>query len=114
MTTRRTSKALAATVAGVLVWNARRKPAPPPAAYRDTPFWRAYDGLAQRIDERVGWQNLPTPAGLLVLIGLRNILRQQNLHDTTAEPSTAPPQLTPFHADYLVSRTLNVTYNDLD
>lgn len=113
MTNRRTSKALAVTATAALVWTIRRKRTEP-ARYRDTPFWRTYDWLAEAVDHRVGWQNLPTPAGLLVLIGLRNVLRQQNLRDTTAERSVAPPPVAPFKAQYLVSRTPDGTYNDLD
>ncbi|MGZ4646342.1 MAG: peroxidase family protein [Blastococcus sp.] len=93
-------------------------PTPPPvpgADYRKTPFWRVYDTIAQLIDLRRGWDKLPVPAGLAVLIGVRNILRQQNLHDpSTVVPivNAAPvPERTPGH---LVSRSVDGTYNDLD
>jgi hypothetical protein len=82
--------------------------------YRDTPVWRAYDKLAQAIDHRVGWHKVPTPLGLLVLVGLRNILRQKNLYDTTAGPSTTPTTVPPFRAPFLTSRTADGSYNDLD
>ena len=68
---------------------------PPPVPgsdYRRTPFWRVYDWIAQTIDHRLGWDKLPLPAGLAVLIGVRTILRQQNLHDpSTVVPLDAPP-----------------------
>src|SRR4029079_5414265 len=57
------------------------------ADYRSSWFWRVVDGLAQTVDHKVGWDKLPLPGGLLVLIGVRNILRQRNLFD----PSTVVP-----------------------
>jgi hypothetical protein len=90
---------------------------PPPvpgADYRRTPFWRIYDWIAQAIDHRRGWDKLPLPAGLAVLIGVRTILRQENLHDpSTVVPLDAPPvpERTPEH---LVARSVDGTYNDLD
>lgn len=81
--------------------------------YRQTPFWRLYDGAAQLIDRRVGWDHLPTWLGLPVLVGLRNILRKQNLHDTAGEPMVSPP-LTPLDPRYLAARTVDGSYNDLE
>lgn len=93
-----------------------RKHETPTAAssgYRNTFFWRTYDAVAQWVDQRVGWDKLPTPLGLAVLIGLRNILRQKNLYDTTDEPSNAPPVVPPYDPALLTGRTLDGTYNDL-
>lgn len=84
------------------------------AGYRDTPFWRAYDGLAQAIDHRIGWDRLPKQLGLLVLVGLRNILRQRNLYDTTSLPSTGGAQARPRTPEMLTGRTPDGSYNDLD
>ena len=91
---------------------------PPPVPvsdYRRTPFWRVYDWIAQTIDHRRGWDKLPLPVGLAVLIGLRTILRQQNLYDpSTAVPivhAEPVPERTPEH---LVARSVDGTYNDLD
>jgi hypothetical protein len=81
--------------------------------YRTTPFWRAYDRVSALVDRRVGWDKLPTPAGLLVLIGLRNTLRRQNLHDT-ARAVAAPGDAPPFDSSYLANRTADGTYNDLE
>jgi hypothetical protein len=89
-------------------------PPVPGADYRRTPFWRIYDWIAQAIDHRRGWDKLPLPAGLAVLIGLRTILRQHNLVDpSTVVPLDAPPvpDRTPEH---LVARSVDGTYNDLD
>lgn len=83
-------------------------------SYWNSTFWRAYDGLAQAIDYRIGWDRLPKPLGLAVLVGLRNILRQQNLHDTTSLPSVDGAQAKPFTSDVLTGRTPDGSYNDLD
>jgi hypothetical protein len=82
--------------------------------YRDTPFWKVYDGIAQGLDRRFGWDKLPTPLGLAVLVGLRNILRQQNLYDTNDEPRTTPPAVPAFQSSFLTNRTPDGSYNDLD
>jgi hypothetical protein len=84
------------------------------AGYRRSPLWRAYDALAQATDRSIGWDRLPLPLGLLVLIGVRNILRQRNLHDTATLPSSGGAQPEPFRPDDYVSRTISGSYNDLD
>src|SRR6266700_113147 len=81
--------------------------------YRQTLFWRIYDQLAETLDYAVGWDKVPTPLGLLILIGLRNILRQQNLYDTTHEPAINQPAIEPMQARYLTARTADGTHNDL-
>lgn len=81
--------------------------------YRQGLFWRTYDRVAQSIDHKLGWDRLPRPFGLFVLFGLRNILRQRNLYDTTAIPSMHAPHAGPLDARYLAARTLDGTYNDL-
>jgi hypothetical protein len=90
-------------------------PSPVPGGnYRRTPFWRTYDRIAQAIDRWRGWDKLSVPGGLAVLVGVRNILRQQNLRDpSSVVPLDAPPvpERTPEH---LVSRSVDGTYNDLD
>ena len=48
---------------------------------------------AQTADQKFGWDKLPKPVGLLVLIGLRNILRQRNLYDTSGLPMAVTPKL---------------------
>lgn len=74
---------------------------------------RIYDTLAQEIDHKIGWSNLPRGLGLATLFGLRNILRQHNLYDTTNIPSVSPPFVGPLKNRYLTTRTLDGTYNDL-
>ncbi len=112
-----------ALVAGIVAWVVRQRviakqevttgKATQPG-YRQTPFWRIYDRAAEELDRSVGWDKVPTPLGLLILIGLRNILRQQNLHDTTHEPAINQPAIEPMQARYLTERTADGTYNDLE
>src|SRR6266566_1800386 len=113
--------ALLALAAGIVARVLRRrlaaqqvtaaKTAPP--GYRQTPFWRLYDQLAETLDHTYGWDKVPTPLGLLILLGLRNILRQHNLHDTTQEPALNQPVIEPMQARYLTARTADGTHNDL-
>jgi hypothetical protein len=93
-------------------------PAEPPvpgADYRRSLFWRLYDTVAQAVDHKVGWDKLPLPGGLAVLIGVRNILRQKNLHDpSTVVPVVGGPEAPPRTPDHLVARSVDGSYNDLD
>jgi hypothetical protein len=83
--------------------------------YRRTPFWRVYDKVAQAVDHKRGWDKLPLPAGLAVLIGVRNILRQKNLHDpSTAVPIVNGPTPAPRTEGHLVNRSVDGSHNDLD
>jgi heme peroxidase len=86
---------------------------PQSARYRGTPFWNVYDGLSQAIDRRVGWARLPKPVGVLVLIGLRNILRQRNLYDTSTLATQDPAQPGPPSPAARTGRTADGSYNDL-
>jgi hypothetical protein len=51
---------------------------------------RVLSGTAGAVDRMVGWDRLPVPLGLVVLIGLRERLRQRNLHDPLAGEGFAP------------------------
>ena len=84
------------------------------SGYLQTQLWRIYDQIAETLDHTYGWDKVPTPLGLLILIGLRNILRQQNLHDTTHEPAVNQPAIEPMQAKNLTARTADGTYNDLN
>nr|WP_232017132.1 peroxidase family protein [Gordonia insulae] len=67
--------------------------------------------VAERVDDVVGWHELPRSLGLVVLIGLRSRLRAHNLFDAGPHPDgPAPP---PAPADTRV-RTIDGTYTDLD
>ena len=82
--------------------------------YHDSLFWRLYEALSRSADRRVGWDRLPKPLGLAVLVGLRSELRKRNLYDTTNQPPpTDPPEVGPRPAD-LSTRTINGAFNDLD
>jgi hypothetical protein len=71
-----------------------------------------YNDAAERIDRRYGWDKLPKPAAMLVLIGLRNILREKNLYDTGRGALDKPD--VSDHPRYLTARTLDGTFNNLD
>jgi hypothetical protein len=71
---------------------------------------RTLGRAAEAVDHRVGWHRLPTPLGLLSLVGIRDTLREVNLHDTHLVPPPAPEAKT---SDHLVARTTDGSYNDL-
>ncbi|GAA3442849.1 peroxidase family protein [Planomonospora venezuelensis] len=84
------------------------------AGYRRSRFWALYDALAGLLDRRFGWDRLPTPLGLAVLVGIRNRLRKRNLHDPGRLPSVGPPRPAPGPGDPRVRRTADGSCNDLD
>jgi hypothetical protein len=71
------------------------------SGYRNSLGWRIFNKLAQAADQRLGWHKLPTPVGLAVLTGVRNILRQRNLHDTGGLPSKGVAEVPPWRPEYL-------------
>jgi len=73
---------------------------------------RLYDATAEAIDRRIGWDKLPLPLAMLVLIGLRNVLRRKNLYDTGRGPLDKPD--VEDHPRYMTARTLDGTFNNLD
>ncbi len=111
---KRTARGVAFVSAVATLAAALSKPPVRGAGYRNTPLWNAYDAVAQAIDRRFGWHKLPTWAGLLVLIGVRNILRKRNLHDTQSLPSEGAPDAGPFQPADATRRTVSGAYNDLD
>jgi hypothetical protein len=80
--------------------------------YRGTVAWRVYNGLSTRLDRRFGWDRLPVPLALAVLVGLRNELRRHNLHDSDRLPTGADVELPDRPPDTSV-RTADGSYNDL-
>jgi hypothetical protein len=88
--------------------------AAPAAGYHESLPWRLYDTAAEVIDRRVGWDKLPTPLGLAVLVGLRDTLRKRNLHDTSSQPAVNTPPVGPPDPRNLTRRTVDGTYNDLE
>jgi len=53
-------------------------------------FKQAYSSLTESIDRRIGWDKLPWPLGLLVVLGLRFKLRARNLYDSGRGPLDLP------------------------
>jgi hypothetical protein len=45
--------------------------------YRSGLPWRVYNGISTWLDRRFGWDKLPVPLSLAVLVGLRNELRRR-------------------------------------
>ncbi len=70
-----------------------------------------FNQMCEKVDHAIGWDKLPTPLGLVTLVGIRNTLREQNLYDTTPPGSALPTP--PPQAGYLVTRSPDGTYNDL-
>ena len=97
---RRASPWASARSSGKAVWERlASSDGPDPVSgsvYRDSLGWRLYDDAAAAADRCVGWDKLPTPLGLAVLIGLRNILRQENLYDTSGQPAVNTPPVPPL------------------
>ncbi len=73
-----------------------------------------FDSWAERLDRRKGWDRVSTPVGLLLLKGIQNRLRRQNLYDTDSVRPVADsiPASPPDGA--LTSRTIDGTFNDID
>jgi hypothetical protein len=65
---------------------------------------------ATATDRRVRWDRLPTPLGLPVLIGLREALRQDNLHHPGMETEPADDE---SRLKALVASTVDGSFNDL-
>jgi heme peroxidase len=74
---------------------------------------RLYSSLTEAVDHRIGWDKLPWPLGMLVLVGIRFRLRAENLVDSGRGPLDKPPADDDLHANHLTARTLDGTYNDL-
>jgi hypothetical protein len=70
---------------------------------------RALGALGLGLDRLVGWPRLPTPLGLLALLGIRARLRERNLYDTGSPAGPEPAG----DGDQTV-RTIDGTFNDLE
>jgi Animal haem peroxidase len=68
---------------------------------------------AEEIDHRVGWDHLHPVLGLPVLVGVRNALRRDNLHETRQVPSLPTPDPVPDGDRHLTARMPDGTFNDL-
>jgi hypothetical protein len=70
---------------------------------------RAFTEAMAKVDRSIGWHRLPTPLGILTLVGIRNRLRARNLYDTGERPDLA----TQSNGErYRAMRTLDGTHND--
>src|SRR5437867_2979084 len=77
-----------------------------------SPFTSLYNGLAETLDRRIGWDKLPLPVAILTLVGLRQRLRAENLYDTGRGALDRPDF--DAHPNYLTARTLDGSFNDLN
>lgn len=111
---KRTVRATAVGLPIVMWWKKRKAPKPVTRGYHDTAFWNVYDKIATAVDQRWGWDRLPVPLGILVLIGNRDLLRRRNLFDTTGQPAANTPPIEPYDGKVLTRRTADGTYNDLE
>ncbi|MFI9584335.1 peroxidase family protein [Streptomyces sp. NPDC052236] len=92
----------------------RRTPRRSGSGHRSSLVLRILAGVAEYIDRRNGWDKLAVTPGLLVLVGLRERLRERNLHDTTRLPSVDLPDPAPPSESHKVNRTADGSHNDLD
>ena len=104
----------AAVAVPLAVLRRRKNRDAPTGTYHDTPFWNFYDKVASSLDHKFGWDKLPTPFGIVVLIGVRDVLRKKNLFDTTHLPAVNLPPVQTYEGRFLTSRTYDGTYNDLE
>jgi len=81
---------------------------------RPSPITRLLGRVGEIVDQRVGWDRLPLPVGLAVLIAARGNLRKHNLHDTGGVNVHERPTPDATDTRYLTTRTADGTYNDLD
>ena len=79
-----------------------------------SPLSTVFARLTGAIDRAVGWDKLPTPLALPVLIGLRMLYRWHNLHDTSALPTIEQPPPVAEGTRHLTARTADGTFNDLE
>ena len=71
-----------------------------------SPLWKVLTRIAVTVDQKVGWDKLPTPVALLVLIALRRLYRWTNLYDTATLPTVGVPPLPPPEGQrHLTART---------
>ena len=74
---------------------------------------KLYSSLTEWVDHRIGWDKLPWPLGLLVVLGLRFRLRAKNLYSSGRGVLDVPTPGDEWHVDHRTARTIDGTYNDL-
>jgi hypothetical protein len=75
---------------------------------------RILNSLFQTLNRIFPWQKIPRPFALVHLYSIRDRLRRLNLHDPNSLESQGAPEAPPCQAAFLVSRTADGTYNDLE
>jgi hypothetical protein len=80
---------------------------------RFNPLWHVYDMVMSEVDHHIGWFKLPKPLGLLDLFRIGNTLREQNLFDTSREPSVNAPEAPTHDPKTDTERSLDGSWNDL-
>ncbi len=78
-----------------------------------SPISTFFARIAVKIDNSIGWDKLPTPLALPVLIALRSLYRWRNLHNTNVLPAVDQPEPIPEGERHLTARTADGTFNDL-
>ena len=58
-----------------------------------SPLWKVLTRIAVAVDQKIGWDKLPLPVALLVLIALRRLYRWTNLYDTSRLPTVGVLEL---------------------
>src|SRR5215203_359636 len=101
---------LALAIVAVIIGGPRRdKPRPD-----GSPSWRPWIPLVNFIGHTIGWDRLPWPIGLPVVVTFLRQLRRDNLYDpSTITPTTANPPPTPAGTRHVTARTADGTFNDL-
>ena len=72
---------------------------------------RLFIKATEYADRRWRWDHFPVPLALATLVGIRDNLREHNLHDAGGD-GTKPRDPVPSH--YLVARSPDGSYNDLE
>jgi Animal haem peroxidase len=77
---------------------------------------RFFTQSTQALDQKVGWHRVPLPIGLMILVGMRIVLRERNLYDTTGVKLTGSDGSASVNkeARCLTARTADGSYNDLE
>jgi hypothetical protein len=70
--------------------------------------------FAETLDRKVGWDRLPPKLGMLVLLGLRQRLRQRNLYDAESPPRQADGTTAVPPAELPDARTVDGSRTDPD
>ena len=77
-------------------------------------YWFVLVRGFERVNRVVPWHKLPPLVGTFNLAAYRRVLRQENLHDTSLQVPDAPVDVPLFEPRFLISRTSDGSYNDLE